>query len=103
MTRRYFPIGTEASSGLTIWIGWDDDPNAPHCGWNCECCEYDDGSAPIDHARSCDLVTLRAGDWSDCTCEGAEERAKDRKRVRLRTDVLGSCPAMERLRWEVPT
>lgn len=59
------------------------DPAASRCGWDCPCCEYPDGTAPVDHDRDCDLVTLRAGDWSDCSCTGSEERAKDRKRVHL--------------------
>lgn len=59
-----------------------------HCGIDCECCEYLDGTAPADHDRTCDLITLRDGDWSGCTCDGAEERAKDRKRVRL---YIGTC------------
>lgn len=58
--------------------------DGPRCGIECECCEYPDGTAPADHDRTCDLITMRDGEWSDCTCEGAEERAKDRKRVRLR-------------------
>ncbi len=45
------------------------DPEAPRCGRDCECCAYPDGTTPADHARDCDLITLRDSEWSDCTCE----------------------------------
>lgn len=51
------------------------------CGYNCECCEYGDGTAPIDHTKRCALISSSVDGC--CSCEGAEARAKDRKRVRL--------------------
>jgi len=84
-------IGTEYSTGKSIVITVLD---GPKCGRDCDCCEYNDGTAPSDHMRDCDLITLRGGDWCDCSCEGAEERAKDRKRVRL---LIGRCPIDEAL------
>ena len=46
------------------------------CGYDCPCCEYGDGTAPADHDRNCGLITTVEG---DCTCEGAEDRARARK------------------------
>lgn len=72
-----FVIGTEFRTGKTIVLRVLD---GPRCGYDCPCCEYPDGTAPVDHDRDCDIVTNRDGDWSDCTCEGAEARAAERKK-----------------------
>lgn len=70
-------LGKEFGTGndivLTVHEG-------PVCGRDCDCCGWEDGTVPSDHARDCDLITLADGEWSDCTCEGAQERAAERKR-----------------------
>lgn len=63
---RSFAIGTEHGTGRTIVLTVHD---GPRCGFDCECCGYGDGTFPADHARNCDLITNRDGDWSDCTCD----------------------------------
>jgi hypothetical protein len=67
-------IGTEYNSGKGIFLTVHD---GPQCGWECECCEYLDGTAPADHARDCQVFDV---DGYECTCEGAVEKAIQRKR-----------------------
>lgn len=72
-----FVLGREVRTGKTLVLTIHD---GPRCGVDCPCCEYGDGTAPCDHDRTCDLITMADGDLSDCTCDGAAERAAERKK-----------------------
>lgn len=65
-------LGKEAASGKDIFIT----VHEGQCGWDCSCCEYDDGTAPCDHERNC--RGFEVDGW--CDCEGAIERSLERKR-----------------------
>jgi len=51
----------------------DSEP-AGHCGYDCSCCLFDDGTAPDEHARDCRIfVADREGIGGDCTCGRSDE------------------------------
>lgn len=58
-------------------------PDEGKCGRDCNCCSFGDGTAPVDHEKSCELVSGRWGDLQ-CSCEGAQQRAVER----AKEDVL---------------
>lgn len=71
---RSFVIGRDVTTGGALVLTVHDGPT---CGVGCSCCEFDDGTAPVDHDRDCGLVTQPG---ADCTCDGADKRAENRKR-----------------------
>lgn len=55
------------------------------CGQNCSCCDFGDGTAPIDHDDRCEMISSRYEDPEcDCGFEAALERAKEREQDELR-------------------
>lgn len=46
----------------------------PSCGYDCNCCGFDDGTTPEEHARDCRIFVIdREGVGHDCTCGRSDE------------------------------